>query len=339
MLDPTTGGVLAMASSARRRADGYREATADEQRIRADHRPVRARLDLQGRDRRRRPGREALRRRRRKSRCPAVFKLYEYPLVDADPDPGTKTVADILKVSSNVGTARLAYEYLSAAGATATTAGCCAKWIDRLGFGAGHRHRPAGRDAGAGAAVRQVVGHVDPEHPDRLRHGGHADPARVALRHDRQRRRLAVRPHLAARVGESPPIQPKAERLLPERVATQLTQMLRAWSGGRHGPPGRDPRLHASRARPAPRRRSTRRHLLRHALRRLVRRLRAGHDPRVVTLVMVDEPEGDSYYGGEVAAPAFAELTSRALLALGVQRDRSLDPAADAAREAATQTP
>ena len=41
---------------------------------------------------------------------------------------------------------------------------------------------------------------------------------------------------------------------------------------------------------------------------------------------------GRRYYGGEVAAPAFAELTSRALLALGVQRDRSHRPAADAAR-------
>ena len=44
-------------------------------------------------------------------------------------------------------------------------------------------------------------------------------------------------------------------------------------------------------------------------------------NPRVVTLVMVDEPKG-AYYGGQVAAPAFAQITSRALLALGVPQDR-----------------
>jgi cell division protein FtsI (penicillin-binding protein 3) len=43
-------------------------------------------------------------------------------------------------------------------------------------------------------------------------------------------------------------------------------------------------------------------------------------DPRVVTLVMVDEPKGSDYYGGTVAAPVFAELTGRALRELRVPR-------------------
>ncbi len=149
-----------------------------------------------------------------------------------------------------------------------------------------------------------------------------------------------MRPHVAARVGDRPPLKPKAQRLLPERVAKQLTQMLvgvvqEDGTGHQAAIPGytvagktgttkkidddgtySDSRYVAWFVGFAP-----------------------ANRPRVVTLVMVDEPQGDQYYGGEVAAPAFAELTSRALLALGVQRDRSLDPAADAAREAATQTP
>jgi cell division protein FtsI (penicillin-binding protein 3) len=45
-------------------------------------------------------------------------------------------------------------------------------------------------------------------------------------------------------------------------------------------------------------------------------------NPRVLTLIMVDQPRGGQYYGGEVAGPAFAKLTERALIALGVQQDR-----------------
>ena len=37
---------------------------------------------------------------------------------------------------------------------------------------------------------------------------------------------------------------------------------------------------------------------------------------------MVDEPKGGQYYGGEVAGPAFAKLTARALTSLGAQMDQ-----------------
>ena len=45
-------------------------------------------------------------------------------------------------------------------------------------------------------------------------------------------------------------------------------------------------------------------------------------NPKVLTLIMVDEPKGGAYYGGDVAGPAFSTLTSRALTALGAQMDR-----------------
>lgn len=47
--------------------------------------------------------------------------------------------------------------------------------------------------------------------------------------------------------------------------------------------------------------------------------------PRIVTVVVIDEPDAGEYYGGEVAAPAFAEITQGALRLLGVAPDdRSL---------------
>jgi len=37
--------------------------------------------------------------------------------------------------------------------------------------------------------------------------------------------------------------------------------------------------------------------------------------------VMIDEPGGEKYYGGDVAAPVFREVTAGALRVLGVPPD------------------
>jgi cell division protein FtsI (penicillin-binding protein 3) len=43
--------------------------------------------------------------------------------------------------------------------------------------------------------------------------------------------------------------------------------------------------------------------------------------PRLVVAVMIDEPDAGHYYGGDVAAPAFAEIMSGSLRALQVAPD------------------
>ncbi|MFT5174224.1 MAG: cell division protein FtsI (penicillin-binding protein 3) [Gammaproteobacteria bacterium] len=43
--------------------------------------------------------------------------------------------------------------------------------------------------------------------------------------------------------------------------------------------------------------------------------------PRLVIAVMIDEPRGEKYYGGEVAAPVFAEIASGSLRVLGIAPD------------------
>jgi len=48
-------------------------------------------------------------------------------------------------------------------------------------------------------------------------------------------------------------------------------------------------------------------------------------DPRLVVAVMIDDPAGPDYYGGEVAAPAFSKIMSAALHALNVPNDAPPD--------------
>jgi cell division protein FtsI (penicillin-binding protein 3) len=48
-------------------------------------------------------------------------------------------------------------------------------------------------------------------------------------------------------------------------------------------------------------------------------------DPRLVVAVMINDPAGTDYYGGEVAAPAFSKIMSAALHALNVPNDAPPD--------------
>jgi cell division protein FtsI (penicillin-binding protein 3) len=49
-------------------------------------------------------------------------------------------------------------------------------------------------------------------------------------------------------------------------------------------------------------------------------------DPRLIVAVMIDEPSGAQYYGGEVAAPVFAQVMAGSLRTLGVPPDAPLKP-------------
>ena len=48
--------------------------------------------------------------------------------------------------------------------------------------------------------------------------------------------------------------------------------------------------------------------------------------PRIVVAVMIDEPRGASYYGGEVAAPVFSATVQQTLRIMGLQPDVSVKP-------------
>jgi cell division protein FtsI (penicillin-binding protein 3) len=48
--------------------------------------------------------------------------------------------------------------------------------------------------------------------------------------------------------------------------------------------------------------------------------------PRVVVAVMVDEPHGKAFYGGDVAAPVFSQVVQQSLRTLGVAPDIEFKP-------------
>jgi cell division protein FtsI (penicillin-binding protein 3) len=49
--------------------------------------------------------------------------------------------------------------------------------------------------------------------------------------------------------------------------------------------------------------------------------------PRLAAVVLIDEPTGSLYYGGDVAAPVFASVVSGALRLMGVAPDEMSDVA------------
>ena len=49
-------------------------------------------------------------------------------------------------------------------------------------------------------------------------------------------------------------------------------------------------------------------------------------DPRLIVAVMIDEPSAGKHYGGDVAAPVFAQIMAGALRTLGVPQDQPLKP-------------
>jgi cell division protein FtsI (penicillin-binding protein 3) len=46
--------------------------------------------------------------------------------------------------------------------------------------------------------------------------------------------------------------------------------------------------------------------------------------PRVVVAVVVDDPKGERYYGGDVAAPVFSQAVAQTLRVMGVKPDKTV---------------
>ena len=56
-------------------------------------------------------------------------------------------------------------------------------------------------------------------------------------------------------------------------------------------------------------------------------------DPRLIVAVMIDEPSNGKHFGGDVAAPVFAQVMGASLRSLGVPPDAPLRPLVTAASE------
>ena len=134
---------------------------------------------------------------------------------------------------------------------------------------------------------------------------------------------VQVQPHVVTRIDGQGPVDVKRERLMPARAARTLAQMLEGvvsdqGTGSAAAIPGYSVagKTGTTKKLEADGTYSNTRYLAWFVGFAPVR------NPKVLTLVMVDEPRGGDYYGGDVAGPAFSTLTGRALTALGAQIDR-----------------
>jgi cell division protein FtsI/penicillin-binding protein 2 len=249
----------------------------------------------------------------------------------------TMTVSQILSKSSNVGVITLALglgrEKLS-------------QWIDRFGFGHVTGIEYPGETPGIVVPPEQWSGSTIGNVP--IGHGLAVTPIQMAAVYGALANGgVALEPHLVERIGDGEPRAAEARRIISQETAEELRAMLRGvveeGSGIEAQVPGyRVAGKTGTAAKPDP--------------------VNGGYsktnyvgsfvgyvpakNPRLVILVTVDEPRG-TIWGGAVAAPAFSEIARFALQYLQVPPDApgeatpppapsTVSPAAPAADPTAT---
>jgi cell division protein FtsI (penicillin-binding protein 3) len=299
-IDPRSGGVLSMASAPGALETPYGDASPDQVKLVT----VAAGLD-----------RKVISP-RSKFVVPGCMNLYDRRICDAEPHGVvTMSVADILRVSSNVGTVQIAYQKLSGKG-EAAHGQYFAPYINRFGFA----HRTGidlpGEVKGQVPPYAKWSGTTIGNIP--FGQGIASSPVQLGAFYAM----LAAggvwrQPHVVSRIDDKP-LEVETRRELPKRVTTQLTKMLEdvvqpGGTGERAAIPG---------YRVAGKTGTTQKVIDGTYSNDHYVAFFAGYapsrDPRVMTLVIVDDPDGKLYHGGEAAAPVFAEATAKALQVLGV---------------------
>jgi cell division protein FtsI (penicillin-binding protein 3) len=115
---------------------------------------------------------------------------------------------------------------------------------------------------------------------------------------------------------------PEAQRVMPAKVANELLHMLEAITqpnagGSRAAVPG-----YRIAGKTGTVRKVTAQDYQQKDYRALFAGIAPVSDPRIVTVVMVDNPKGGDYYGGLIAAPVFSRVVGKALRLLDVLPDK-----------------
>ena len=310
VMDPQTGAVLAMATAPRFNANRFPTTRADRRRNRAvtdTYEPgstfklVTVAAALQ----------EGIVNPRTSFRLAPSLEVADRVIREAH-SRGTQrmTVRQIVEYSSNIGTITIAQRLGE---------GRLASWIDRFGFGETTGIDFPGESAGFALPLDQWSGSTIGTVP--IGHGIAVTPVQMARAYSviANGGRL-VRPHLIARIDGRNVAARKSRRVVSRAVAGQMLSMLRgvvvegtgteaAISGytvaGKTGT--------AAKIEPSGRY-STSRYVATFV------GLVPASKPRLVVMVMVDEPRG-GYYGGTVAAPAFREIARFNLQYLEIPQD------------------
>ena len=310
VMDPQTGAVLAMATAPRFNANRFPTTRADRRRNRAvtdTYEPgstfklVTVAAALQ----------EGIVNPRTSFRLAPSLEVADRVIREAH-SRGTQrmTVRQIVEYSSNIGTITIAQRLGE---------GRLASWIDRFGFGETTGIDFPGESAGFALPLDQWSGSTIGTVP--IGHGIAVTPVQMARAYSviANGGRL-VRPHLIDRIDGRNVAARKSRRVVSRAVAGQMLSMLRgvvvegtgteaAISGytvaGKTGT--------AAKIEPSGRY-STSRYVATFV------GLVPASKPRLVVMVMVDEPRG-GYYGGTVAAPAFREIARFNLQYLEIPQD------------------
>jgi cell division protein FtsI (penicillin-binding protein 3) len=238
------------------------------------------------------------------------IKVADREIHEAERDYTARmSVTDIVARSSNVGSITLA---------RLLGRKRLAGWIRRFGFGRPTAIEFPGETRGIVRPPREWSGSTIGNVP--IGQGIAVTPLQLATAYGvLANRGLWVQPHLVRRVGDEEPAPPRMRRIVPRRVATHLLRMLRGvvreGSGSLAAVPGYEVAGKTGTAeKPDERGYGTGRYVSSFV------GIVPATAPRLVILVLVDEPKGQ-YYGGTVAAPAFAELAQFALQYLKIQPD------------------
>jgi cell division protein FtsI (penicillin-binding protein 3)/stage V sporulation protein D (sporulation-specific penicillin-binding protein) len=310
VMDPHTGDVLAMATAPRFNANRFPTTRADRRRNRAvtdTYEPgstfklVTVAAGLQ----------EGIVNPSTTFRLPPTIKVADRVIREAH-IRGTErlSVKQIVELSSNIGTITIAQRLGE---------GRLASWIDRFGFGAQTGVDFPGESAGFALPLDEWSGSTIGTVP--IGHGIAVTPIQMARAYSViANGGLLVRPHLVERIDGRDVSGRRGRRVVSRHVAEQMLSMLRGvvleGTGTEAAIPGytvAGKTGTAAKIEPNGRY-STSRYVASFV------GLVPATKPKLVIMVMVDEPHGD-IYGGVVAAPAFREIARFNLQHLEIPQD------------------
>ena len=220
------------------------------------------------------------------------------------------TVRQIVEYSSNIGTITIAQRLGE---------GRLSSWIDRFGFGEPTGIDFPGESPGFALPLDQWSGSTIGTVP--IGHGIAVTPIQMARAYATiANGGVLVRPHLVERVDGHPVARTKKRRVVSRAVSAQMLSMLRGvvleGTGTEAAIPGYTV---AGKTGTAAKIESNGRYSTSRYVASFVGLVPATN-PRLVVMVMVDEPRGN-FYGGVVAAPAFREIARFNLQHLEVPPD------------------
>jgi cell division protein FtsI (penicillin-binding protein 3) len=310
VMDPQTGAILAMATAPRFNANRFSTTRADRRRNRAvtdayepgsTFKLVTVAAALQ----------EGMVNSRSSFRLPPTLKVADRTIRESH-SRGTQrmSVRQIVEYSSNIGTVTIAQRLGE---------GRLATWIERFGFGNATGIDFPGESPGFALPLEKWSGSTIGTVP--IGHGIAVTPVQMARAYSViANGGKLVRPHLIDRIGGESVAVRSTRRVVSRDVADEMLSMLRGvvveGTGTEAAVPGYTV---AGKTGTAAKidpdgTYSTSRYVASFA------GLIPASKPKLVVMVMVDEPRG-GYYGGDVAAPAFREIARFNLQHLEIPQD------------------